>query len=80
MNRVHQAVLIGSTILASWLGMQSVHECGHVLGAILTGAEVKSCLEGSRFLLDYGSGIAKEYISDSAMPAGKLTGGLRWPR
>ena len=40
MKRVHQAVLIGSTILASWLGMQAVHECGHVLGAWFTGGEV----------------------------------------
>jgi len=41
MKRLHQAVLIGSTILASWLGMQAVHECGHVLGALVTGGEVK---------------------------------------
>ena len=35
-----QAVLIGSTILASWLGMQAVHELGHVCGAWLTGGHV----------------------------------------
>ena len=40
MKRLHQTVLIGSTLLASWLGMQAVHESGHVLGAWLTGAEV----------------------------------------
>jgi hypothetical protein len=39
-RRVHQAVLIGSTILGSWLGMQAVHESGHVLGAWLTGGRV----------------------------------------
>lgn len=40
MERVHHAVLIGSTLLASWLGMQEVHELGHVLGAWATGARV----------------------------------------
>jgi hypothetical protein len=34
-------VLIASTVLASWLGMQAVHECGHVLGALVSGGEVK---------------------------------------
>lgn len=32
--------LIAATLLASWLGMQAVHELGHVLGAWLTGGEV----------------------------------------
>ena len=41
MKRLHQAVLIGSTLLASWLGMQAVHECGHVLAALVTGGEVQ---------------------------------------
>ena len=40
MRRVHQVVLIGSTILGSWLGMQAIHESGHVLGAWLTGGRV----------------------------------------
>jgi hypothetical protein len=31
---------MGSTIVASWLGMQTVHELGHVLGAWLTGGQV----------------------------------------
>jgi hypothetical protein len=39
-GRGHQVILIGSTILGSWLGMQAVHELGHVLGAWVTGAEV----------------------------------------
>lgn len=38
--RVHQFILIGSCVLASWLGMQAVHELGHVLGAWLTGGHV----------------------------------------
>src|SRR4029079_16217932 len=41
MNRVHQAILIGSVLVASWLGMQAVHEFGHVIGALLTGGEIK---------------------------------------
>ncbi len=40
MNRLHQYVLIVSTLLASWLGMQAVHESGHVLGAYMTGGRV----------------------------------------
>ncbi len=40
MSRLHQVVLIGSSILGSWLGMQAVHESGHVLGARLTGGRV----------------------------------------
>jgi hypothetical protein len=39
-NSVNRAVLIGSTFVTSWLGMQAVHELGHVLGAWATGAEV----------------------------------------
>jgi hypothetical protein len=40
MRRLHQFVLIVSTLLASWLGMQAVHEFGHVIGAWLTGGQV----------------------------------------
>lgn len=40
MWRLHQVVLIVSTLLASWLGMQAVHEFGHVIGAWLTGGRV----------------------------------------
>jgi Peptidase M50B-like len=40
MKRVHQAVLILSTLVGSWLGMQDVHELGHVLAAWLTGGRV----------------------------------------
>jgi hypothetical protein len=39
-KRLWQGVLIGSTVLGSWLGMQAVHESGHVLGAWLTGGRV----------------------------------------
>ncbi|MDB5351797.1 MAG: hypothetical protein JWN86_3044 [Planctomycetota bacterium] len=40
MKRGYQSILIGSAFLASWLGMQATHECGHVLGAWLTGGQV----------------------------------------
>lgn len=39
-DRAHQALLILSTLLASWLGMQIVHELGHALGAVFSGGRV----------------------------------------
>jgi hypothetical protein len=35
-----RTILIVSTLVASWLGMQAVHELGHALGAWSTGGEV----------------------------------------
>jgi Peptidase M50B-like len=40
MQRLPQIVLIVSTVLGSWLGMQAVHELGHVVGAWVTGGRV----------------------------------------
>jgi hypothetical protein len=40
LDRLHQAVLIGSTLGISWLGMQVVHELGHVLAAWVGGETV----------------------------------------
>src|SRR3954465_5958721 len=40
MRPPYQVVLISSTLLGSWLGMQAVHESGHVLGAWMTGGRV----------------------------------------
>jgi hypothetical protein len=40
MARWHQTMLLVSTLVGSWLGMQAVHELGHVIGAWLTGGEV----------------------------------------
>ncbi len=40
-HRPHQVILIVSTLVGSWLGMQAIHESGHVLGAWLTGGQVK---------------------------------------
>jgi hypothetical protein len=41
MNRLPQVILIASALLASWLGMQAVHEAGHVVGAWATGVRVE---------------------------------------
>src|SRR5436305_1539520 len=41
MSRRWQIVLVVSTLANCWLGMQIVHECGHVLGAWATGGLVK---------------------------------------
>lgn len=40
MSRLHQFVLIVSTLLGSWIGMQTIHEFGHVVGAWMTGGHV----------------------------------------
>lgn len=40
-SSIRAAILIVSTLIASWLGMQAVHEFGHVLGALLTGGRVE---------------------------------------
>jgi hypothetical protein len=39
-GRFSQLLLIVSVIVGSWLGMQAVHEAGHVLGAWATGGRV----------------------------------------
>jgi hypothetical protein len=36
-----KAILLPATLLAAWLGMQQLHELGHVLGAQLTGGHVQ---------------------------------------
>jgi hypothetical protein len=41
MSRLFQTLLIASTLALSWLGMQAVHELGHVLGAWAGGETVK---------------------------------------
>ncbi|MBC7856499.1 MAG: M50 family metallopeptidase [Pirellulaceae bacterium] len=39
--KFHREILIASTLLGSWLGMQAVHELGHACGAWLTGGSVQ---------------------------------------
>ncbi len=41
MRRLPQLVLVVSTLTVSWLGMQVVHEFGHVLGALMTGGSLR---------------------------------------
>jgi hypothetical protein len=40
-TRLYQITLIASFLYLSWLGMQIVHELGHILGACLTGGSVE---------------------------------------
>jgi len=40
MSRLHQIILVASTLLGSWFAMQAVHESGHVIGALVTGGRV----------------------------------------
>jgi hypothetical protein len=39
-RRLEQSALIVSFLLFSWLAMQAVHELGHILAALATGAEI----------------------------------------
>jgi hypothetical protein len=41
MRRLPQVILIAASLALVWLGLQIVHELGHVLGAWTTGGEVK---------------------------------------
>lgn len=40
MKRIEQVILIVSVLGFSWLGMQAIHELGHMLGALITGGSV----------------------------------------
>lgn len=48
--RLHQAILIFSTLVGSWLGMQAVHESGHIVAAWLTGGTVTQVVLDPRTL------------------------------
>ena len=41
MARVGQTILVTTFVAFSWLAMQAVHECGHVLAAVATGGEIQ---------------------------------------
>jgi len=74
MRRVHQVVLIVSAVLGSWLGMQAVHESGHVIAAWLSGGRV------NRVVL-YPLTISRTELADNPHPllvvwAGPLGGCL----
>ena len=38
---MRQFILIASVLLGSWLGMQAIHELGHVFGAWISGGQVE---------------------------------------
>lgn len=40
-KRLSQIILICLLLCFSWLGMQAVHECGHILAAFFTGASIE---------------------------------------
>src|SRR5262245_33140252 len=40
-SRLPQFVLVGSTILGSWLGMHAIHESGHILGTWMSGGKIQ---------------------------------------
>lgn len=61
MSRYYQIILIVATLLASWLGMQDVHELGHVLGAWVSGGHV------SRVVL-HPLAISRTEVSDNPSP------------
>lgn len=42
MQHVLHGAFLASLVLASWLGMQAIHEAGHVLGALAVGARVEN--------------------------------------
>lgn len=69
-----RATLIVGTLLSCWLGMQAVHELGHVAGAWITGGRVEN-------VALHPLTISRTDVSDNAQPrlvvwAGPLTGTL----
>lgn len=73
-NRAVQLILIASTLVASWLGMQAVHELGHMSAAWIAGGEVVN-------VALHPAGISRTDIADNPHPltvawAGPLFGVL----
>src|SRR6266702_4329304 len=89
MGRVGQIVLVTTFIAFSWLAMQAVHECGHVLAAVASGGEVQKVvlhpfalsrtdvMPNPHALLVVWAGP----VFGSVLPLGvwTLTRWLRWP-
>jgi hypothetical protein len=66
--RLHQTILIVSTLFASWLGMQAIHELGHVLVAWLTGGSVKQ-------VVLHPLGISRTDLAENPQPLAVAWGG-----
>lgn len=64
-------LLIASTLLASWLGMQAVHESGHAGAAWLTGGEVE------RVVL-HPATISRTDLASNPHPLAVAWGGPLW--
>ena len=62
MDRVQCGILIVSTLLGSWLGMQAVHESGHITAAYLTGGRVAT-------VVLHPLTISRTDLSDNPKPA-----------
>ena len=68
---MHRLVLVTSTLVFSWLGMQAVHELGHVLHAWMTGGKV------TRVLLDPLE-ISRTDVAPNPHPQFVAWGGPIW--
>ncbi len=86
-KRVSQVVLVVCTLGTSWLGMQAVHELGHLVGAWMSQATVERVvlhpLTISRMMSDithshfWLSGLDQSWVRDSVHSvAGQLLGKL----
>jgi len=71
MNRFHQLLLCGSTAAFSWLAMQAVHECGHVLHAWMSGGTVTA-------VVLHPLAISRSDVSPDPHPQFVAWGGPLW--
>lgn len=70
-ERILGAILAGTTCAASWLAMMVVHECGHVLNALLSGGHV------SHVEL-HPLAISRTDLSENPHPLFVAWGGVVW--
>lgn len=71
MPRIHQGVLIISTLALSWLLMMAVHELGHMLHAWFSGGIVTN-------VLLHPLAISRTYVSPNPHPLLVAWGGAVW--
>jgi hypothetical protein len=70
-ERFFQALLIGSLLAFSWLGMMAVHELGHVLHARLSGGTVVQ-------VILHPAAISRTDVSPNPSPLFVAWGGAIW--
>lgn len=68
MKRWPQILLIVSTLAGSWLGMQAIHECGHILTARFAGAVVTN-------VALHPLGLSRTDIAENSSPLLVVWGG-----